>query len=93
MEEIEEYVDSLIESAQLNDEQGIRLKETLLDLTNLMLQAASNPTDSLILTDINLCKITLESLGVVSYNQLQDKAKEIATDVFIKGLSIALSSL
>ena len=93
MEEIEKYVKELKQSAQLTDEQGTRLQETMVDLTNLMLQAASNPTDSLILTEINLCKITIESLGVVSFNQVQDKAKEVATDAFIKGLSIALSSL
>lgn len=93
MEEINEYVDGLIESAHLTDEQGIRLNETMVDLTNLMLQAASNPTDQLILTEIKLCRITIESLGVVSFNQIKDKAQSIATDVFMKGLSIALVAL
>lgn len=93
MEEIDEYVEGLIESAQLSDEQGVRLKETMVDLTNLMLQAASDPEDTLILAEIKLCKITIESLGVVSFNQIKDKAESIAKDVFMKGLSIALTAL
>jgi len=93
VEDVNDYMKQLKESAQLNEEQESRLKDTLEDLIQLMLKAASNPEDELILTEITLCKITIESLGVVSFNQVKDKAKDIATDVFMKGLSIALSSL
>lgn len=92
-EEINKYIGEVARSASLNADQEQRLKHSLTDLTQLMLEAALNPEDTDVLTEIKLCKVTIESLGVVSFNQVKDKASDIAKDVFMKGLSIALASL
>ncbi len=93
MEDVKNYAKSLLEAGKINQEQSERLEVALVDLTNLLTQAAKNPDDLFILNEIKLCKITIESLAVVSFNQVADKAKEIALKLFIKGLSTALLSL
>lgn len=92
-DEASNYIEKVVASASLNDEQEQRLRSAISDLTQLMLEAALNPEDSSIITEINMCKITIESLGVVSFNQIADETKKVAVAVFTKGLSIALASL
>ena len=93
MGETDSYVERLTKSAGLSPLQEDRLRETMIDLTALMVQAAAKPDDEDILSEIQFCKLAIESLGVVSFNQVQEEAKEIATELFMKGLCIALSSL
>ncbi len=93
MEDVNSYVDALKEAGKITEEQSIRLREAMTDLSNLMIKAAQDPTDKVILTEIEFCKITIESLATVSFNQVRDKARDIATDLFIKGLNTALLAL
>jgi hypothetical protein len=90
---VDEYVDRITKAAGLSEVQQDRLRETMVDLTALMVQAAAKPDDDEVLTEIAFCKLAIESLGVVSFNQVQEEAKEIASELFMKGLGIALSSL
>ena len=93
MEEIDEYVDRISESAQLNEEQKERFKRATFDLVTLSSQLALDPENQGLRNDIEMCKITIESLGVVSFNGIKKETEKIAKELFIKGLSIALSSL
>lgn len=92
-DEISNYVRSIASAASLNEDQEQRLNHALVDLSKLMLEAALNPEDKDVLAEIKLCKITIESLGVVSFTQVKDKATSIALDAFMKGLSTALLAL
>ena len=87
------YTDRIAWAANLGPDQLLRLEEAMKDLARLMVKAAASPEDEDTLQEMGFCKLTIESLGVVSYNQVKEEAMEIANELFMKGLSMALSSL
>lgn len=80
-------------AANLTQEQQLRLKDTLADMAVLLIKISEQPANEVAKTELEMCRITIESLAAVSINNAVSEAKAIALEIFKRGIVVAASSL